>query len=194
MLSDVSWSGGPTADFLATLNGEVQVRFGPGQLDDIDPGAGRVFGLMSIVALPRRLSLDFSDVFQRGFGFDKIEGDFRIVDGDTYTCNLSLEGPAAAIGIVGRAGLVSEDYEQAAIVSANFGNALPIGAAVIAGPQAAVAALIFSQIFKKPLEELSQVYYDIDGSWDEPNMSSSGAESFADKGRLAGCVNGEQQP
>ena len=142
----------------------------------------------------RRLSLDFSDVFQKGFGFDKIEGTFRIVDGDTYTCNLSLEGPAADIGIVGRAGLVSQDYEQAAIVSANFGNALPIGAAVIAGPQAAVAALIFSQIFKKPLQDLSQVYYDIEGSWDEPNMSSSGADSFANKGRLAGCVNGEQQP
>ncbi|MEM9333670.1 MAG: YhdP family protein [Pseudomonadota bacterium] len=194
VVSDVSWSGGPSNAFLATLNGEVQVRFGPGQLDDIDPGAGRVFGLMSVVALPRRLSLDFSDVFQRGFGFDQIEGTFRIVDGDTYTCNLSLEGPAAAIGIVGRAGLVAEDYEQSAIVSANFGNALPIGAAVIAGPQAAVAALIFSQIFKKPLEELSQVYYDIDGSWAEPNMVSSGAESFADKGRLAGCVNGESQP
>ncbi len=194
VISDVTWSGGPTTEFLQTLNGEVQVRFGPGQLDDIDPGAGRVFGLMSVVALPRRLSLDFSDVFQRGFGFDKIEGTFRIVDGDTFTCNLSLEGPAAAIGIVGRAGLVSEDYEQSAIVSANFGNALPIGAAVIAGPQAAVAALIFSQIFKKPLEELSQVYYDIDGSWAQPNMTSSGAESFANKGRLAGCVNGESQP
>ncbi|MEM9402471.1 MAG: YhdP family protein [Pseudomonadota bacterium] len=194
VLSDVSWSGGPTNRFLQTLNGEVQVRFGPGQIDDIDPGAGRVFGLMSIVALPRRLSLDFSDVFQKGFGFDKIEGTFRIVDGDTYTCNLSLEGPAADIGIVGRAGLLSEDYEQTAVVSANFGNALPIGAAVIAGPQAAVAALIFSQIFKKPLQDLSQVYYDIEGSWDEPNMSSSGAESFANKGRLAGCVDESEQP
>ena len=30
---------------------------------------------MSVVALPRRLSLDFTDVFDKGFGFDKIETD-----------------------------------------------------------------------------------------------------------------------
>jgi uncharacterized protein YhdP len=52
---DVSWSGGPREDFLASLDGNVGVRFGRGQLDDVEPGAGRVFGLMSVVALPRRL-------------------------------------------------------------------------------------------------------------------------------------------
>ncbi len=188
MLLDLGWSGNPRADFLDTLDGEVQVRFGNGNLDEIEPGAGRVFGLMSIVALPRRLSLDFSDVFGKGFGFDKIEGTFRIVDGEAYTCNLSLEGPAADIGIIGRASLVSRDYEQTAVVSANFGNTLPVVGAVVAGPQAAAALLIFSQIFKKPLKEVSQVYYTIDGSWDAPSIESSDAGTFAAKGEAAGCI------
>ncbi len=185
---DVSWSGGPRASFLDVLDGDVQVRFGAGQLEEVEPGAGRVFGLMSIVALPRRLSLDFSDVFNKGFGFDKIAGSFRIDDGETYTCDLSLEGPAADIGIVGRAGLDSRDYEQAAVVSANFGNTLPIVGAVVAGPQAAAALLIFSQIFKKPLQEVGQVYYAIGGSWDEPVVESTGATEFANRGVMAGCV------
>ncbi len=90
---DLNWSGGPRAEFLNVLDGEVQVRFGDGQLEEVEPGAGRVFGLMSVVELPRRLSLDFRDVFNKGFGFDKIAGSFRIVDGDAYTCDLSLEGP-----------------------------------------------------------------------------------------------------
>ncbi len=186
---DVSWSGGPRASFLDVLDGEVKVRFGAGQLEEVEPGAGRVFGLMSIVALPRRLSLDFSDVFNKGFGFDKIDGSFRIEDGETYTCDLSLEGPAADIGIVGRAGLGSRDYEQAAVVSANFGNTLPIVGAVVAGPQAAAALLIFSQIFKKPLQEVSQVYYAIGGTWDEPVVASTGASEFANRGVMAGCVD-----
>ncbi|MBU2675581.1 MAG: TIGR02099 family protein [Gammaproteobacteria bacterium] len=185
---NLSWSGGPRADFLDVLDGEVSVQFGNGQLEEVEPGAGRIFGLMSIVALPRRLSLDFRDVFSKGFGFDKIAGTFRIVDGESYTCDLSLEGPAADIGIVGRTGLATRDYDQAAIISANFGNTLPIVGAVVAGPQVAAALLIFSQIFKKPLQEVGQVYYGISGSWDEPVVDSTNAATFASRGELAGCV------
>jgi len=186
---DVNWSGGPRAEFLDVLDGDVRVRFGDGQLEEVEPGAGRVFGLMSIVALPRRLSLDFSDVFSKGFGFDKIAGTFRIDDGQTYTCDLSLEGPAADIGIVGRAGLSNRDYDQVAVVSANVGHTLPIVGAVVAGPQVAAALLIFSQIFKKPLQEVGQVYYAISGSWDEPAVESSDSGSFAGHGAMAGCID-----
>jgi len=188
LLFDVTWSGGPRTDVFESLDGDVQVRFGAGQMDEIEPGAGRLFGLMSIVELQRRLSLDFRDVFNKGFGFDKISGTFRIVDGESYTCDLSLEGPAADIGIVGRASLARRDYDQAAIVSANFGNTLPIVGAVVAGPQVAAALLIFSQIFKKPLQEVGQVYYGIRGSWDDPLVDTTTAADFASHGELAGCV------
>jgi len=188
VLLDLSWSGGPRADFLDSLDGQVQARFGAGQLEEVEPGAGRMFGLMSVVALPRRLSLDFSDVFDRGFGFDNINGTFRIEDGNAFTCNLSLEGPAADIGIVGRTGLAGRDYAQTAVVSANFGNTLPVVAGFAAGPQAAAAVFLFSQIFKKPLQEVGQVYYSIDGSWDDPSIDSSDTEGFAGSGELAGCL------
>jgi uncharacterized protein (TIGR02099 family) len=189
MLLDLSWSGGPRDDMLESLDGEVQVRIGAGKLAEVKPGAGRVFGLMSIAALPRRLALDFRDVFGKGFAFDKIQGTFTIVDGDTYTCDLALESPAADIGIVGRAGLVTRDYEQTAVVSASFGNALPVAGALVAGPQVAAALLIFSQIFKKPLQEVTQVYYGISGSWDEPQIDSATAEIFALSGATADCID-----
>jgi len=186
---DLNWSGGPRADFFDSLDGEVEVRFGAGQLEEVEPGAGRVFGLMSIVALPRRLSLDFRDVFSKGFGFDKIAGTFRMEDGITTTCDLSLEGPAADIGIVGSADISSRTYDQTALVSANVGNTLPIVGAVIAGPQVAAALLIFSQIFKKPLQGVGQVYYAIDGSWDEPTVKSTNSAAFATSGEKAGCLS-----
>jgi uncharacterized protein YhdP len=185
---DVSWSGGPREDFLETLDGTVGVRLGSGQLNEVDPGAGRVFGLMSIVALPRRLSLDFSDVFERGFGFDEITGHFRLDDGQAYTCNLSLKGPAADVGIVGRAGLFEKTYEQTAVVSANVGNTLPVVGAVVAGPQVAAALLIFSQIFKKPLQEMGQIYYGIEGSWEDPAVDVVEAQQFARTSTMAGCL------
>jgi uncharacterized protein (TIGR02099 family) len=187
---DVSWSGGPREDFLASLDGTVGVRFGTGQLDEVEPGAGRVFGLMSIVALPRRLSLDFRDVFDKGFGFDEITGTFRLEDGEAYTCDLSLKGPAADVGIVGRAGLVTKDYDQTAVVSANVGNTLPVVGAVVAGPQVAAALLIFSQIFKKPLQEMGQIYYGIEGGWSNPEIDTANPQRFAGTSTMAGCLNG----
>lgn len=189
VLMDVSWSGGPSMDLFQTLDGEVQVSFASGQLNDVEPGAGRVFGLMSIVALPRRLSLDFRDVFQKGLGFDKVGGTFRLDKGVAYTCDLSLEGPAADIGIIGRTDVANRNYEQTAIVSANFGSTLPVVTALTAGPQAAAAVFLFSQIFKKPLADISQVYYSVSGTWDEPLLESTDAEAFANSGQLAGCLD-----
>lgn len=185
---DVSWRGGPREDLLADLNGRMRIRLGEGQLDDVEPGAGRVFGLMSIVALPRRLSLDFRDVFAKGFSFDEITGEFRIVDGNTITCDLTLKGPAADIGIVGQAGLVSRNYQQTAIVSASVGDTLPFVGAMVAGPQVAAALLIFSRIFKKPLQDMGQIYYSIEGSWDEPVIETTDAEQFAKSYESAGCL------
>ena len=56
-----------------------------------DPGSRL---LISLNNLPRRLSLDFRDVFNRGFGYDKIAGSFDVVDGVASTCDMSLEGPS----------------------------------------------------------------------------------------------------
>lgn len=185
---EVSWAGGPRQDFIASLNGKVQARLGDGRFEDVDPGAGRVFGLLSFVALPRRLSLDFRDVFDSGFTFDKITGEFRLVNGNAFTCDLTLTSPAADVGIVGRAGLNDRDYSQTALVSPNVGNTLPVAGYVIAGPQVAAALLIFSQIFKKPLQEMGQVYYAIDGSWDDPSIDAADEARFASSSSLEGCI------
>ena len=91
--------------------------------------------------------------------------------------------------MVGRAGLVDRDYDQTAVVSANFGNALPVVGAVLGGPTVAAVVLIFSQIFKEPLSEVGQVYYEISGSWDEPLVESVTAEAFAEQGLEMGCVD-----
>ncbi len=165
-----SWPGPPDRHFRERISGSVNVRVGAGQLLEVEPGAGRMFGLLSIAALPRRLSLDFRDVFDSGFGFDSITGDFELVEGQAYTNNLLLEGPAADIGIAGRAGLAERDYDQTAIVRANLGSALPVAGAIAAGPAVGAALLIFSEILKDPLKDMSKVFYRVTGSWDAPDI------------------------
>ncbi|MEL6869266.1 MAG: YhdP family protein [Pseudomonadota bacterium] len=185
---DLSWAGGPDDDFLDSLDGEVSLRIVDGTLDEVDPGAGRVVGLISLAELPRRLALDFRDVFQRGFNFDEIKGDFRLVNGDAYTCNLSLEGASADVGIIGRASLDLRNYNQTAVVSVKVGNTLPAVGAVVAGPQVGAVLLLFSQIFKKPLQGMTQIYYQINGSWDEPSIDRTDSARFVATAELAGCL------
>jgi uncharacterized protein (TIGR02099 family) len=166
--ASVHWPGGPTADWMAHVGGDASVHVKTGSMLDIDPGAGRVLGLMSITALPRRLALDFRDVFKKGFVFDDLGGDFLIVDGNAYTDNLKLTGPAAEIGIVGRTGLRDKDYEQQAIVTAEPGNMLPTVGGLLGGPGVGAALLIFTRIFKQPLKGIGQAAYCVTGSWDAP--------------------------
>ena len=134
------------------------------------------------------MSLDFSDVFRKGFKFEEITGDFRIVNGDAFTCNLALKSPAADVGLIGRASLDRRNYNQTAIVSVKVGNTLPAVGAVVAGPQVGAALLLFSQIFKKPLQGMTEVYYQINGSWDEPSIDRTDAERFVATSDLAGCL------
>src|SRR5690606_23150542 len=125
-------------------------------------------------------------VFDRGFGFDEITGTFRLDDGQAYTCDLSLKGPAADVGIVGRTGRVAKDYDQTAEVSANVGNTLPVVGAVVAGPQVAAALLIFSQSFMKPMQEMGSIYYGREGDWSEPAIECAALRRFAGNSTMAG--------
>jgi uncharacterized protein YhdP len=83
---------------------------------------------------------------------------------------------------------VSHDYKQIAIVNTKVGNTLPVVGVVVAGPQVAAALLVFSQIFKKPLQDIGQIYYSIDGSWDEPVIAMANAEQFTTTYKSADCI------
>jgi uncharacterized protein (TIGR02099 family) len=166
----LSWPGGPDSQALGRASGAVHLEIDDGQVLDLQPGAGRMLGLLSVAALPRRLSLDFSDLTDKGLAFDSVRGDFALRQGDAYTDNLKLTGPAADIGIAGRTGLGTRDYDQTAVVSGNFGATLPVAGALAGGPVVGAAMLLFSQVFKEPLKGMTRGYYRITGNWDEPQV------------------------
>jgi uncharacterized protein (TIGR02099 family) len=169
---DLTWDGAPTAAAFAQVIGHVQLSMEKGQVTGLKPGAGRVLGLASIAALPRRLALDFSDLTDKGLAFDSVHGDFELRDGNAYTDNVLLKGPAAEIGLIGRVGLKNKDYDQTAVVTGSVGNSLsiPVASTLVCGPVCGAAALLFTQVFKQPLKGLARGYYRITGSWDNPTV------------------------
>jgi len=167
---DLIWLGGPSGDFLQRADGTFTISMKDGSLLAVDPGGGRILGVLSLAALPRRLSFDFSDVFDEGLGFDTLKGDFTVDDGNAYTCNLGMEGSVADMGIVGRAGMGARDYDQLAVVRPHVSHLLAVGGTVVGGPVVGAAMLLFSQIFHKPLSTLGESYYRVTGSWDDPTV------------------------
>jgi uncharacterized protein (TIGR02099 family) len=190
---DMRWPGGPGGDVLAA-KGRVQVALDKGQIVGLKPGAGRVLGLASLTELPRRLALDFSDLTDKGFAFDTARGDFDLHDGSAYTDNVLVKGPAAEIGLIGRIGLKSHDYDQSAVVTGNVSSTLPL-AAFAAGPVVGGAVLLFTQVFKQPLKGLVRGYYRITGSWDNPTVEriKSAEASSASAGTPKEAAKGAPQ-
>ncbi len=166
--ADLSWPGGFDSDFPGRSSGRISVTAENGQLLNVQPGAGRVLGLFSVAALPRRLALDFSDLTDKGLSFDSVHGDFELREGNAYTSNLLLRGPAAEIGIAGRTGLAAHDYDQTAVVTGNLGASLPVAGVLAGGPAVGAALLLFSQVFKEPLKGMTRGYYRITGPWENP--------------------------
>jgi uncharacterized protein (TIGR02099 family) len=183
--ADLTWVGAPSATLAGRLSGTVRLEADDGKLLNVEPGAGRVFGLMSVAALPRRLTFDFRDFLTKGLSYDTIRGDFRLDDGNAFTENLLLKGPAAEIGIVGRTGLEARDYDQTAVVTGSIGNSLPVAGALAGGPAVGAALLLFSQIFKEPLKGIARGYYRITGPWENPTVQRVDREEGKDAVRTA---------
>ena len=169
------WPGSPAAFALSAVRGEVTLKVRDGTLIDVSPGAGRVFGLLSVQALPRRLTLDFRDLFGKGFRYRSIDGTFRLEGGNAHTEDLVVEGNAARIDIRGRVGLAAEDYDQRVTVLPRLSTTLPIAGVLAGGPIGAVAGLVAGQVFKDQIDRVAQVEYTVKGPWTDPVVERVGA-------------------
>ena len=140
---------------------------------DIDPGAGRALGLLSLARLPKRLTLDFTDLFGEGFNFERITGNFVLDYGNAYTNDLVIDGPAARIDITGRVGLAERDYDELVTVTPYLDSSLPLAGAIVGGPAVGVAALVAEQLLdgKLGLNEMAREQYTVVGSWDAPEVA-----------------------
>ena len=147
-----------------------------GRLVEIEPGAGRVLGLLSVAEVRRRLMLDFSDFFSKGFAFNRIDGDIRLDGGLARSDNLMIDGPAAEIVIRGDTDLRSERFDQTVDVKPKSANVLTAVGAVAGGPIGAAVGAVANAVLKKPLAEMGAKTYRVTGPWKSPKVEVVGRE------------------
>lgn len=165
-----NWPGSLTEMEAGNLGGHIHARVEDGLLNEVSPGAGRLLGLLSLQALPRRLILDFRDLFQKGLAFSSIEGDFSIRAGDAYTSNLVMDATVALIRIEGRTGLAARDYDQRITVVPNLSGTAPVIGTLAFSPQVGALMLLFQRLLKKNVDEAARTEYHVTGSWDQPQV------------------------
>ncbi|QLG87177.1 TIGR02099 family protein [Chitinibacter bivalviorum] len=167
------WQGEPWAPKWPSLQGKINLDVGAGQFMKLDPGVGRFLSILSLQALPRRLKLDFSDVFSDGFEFDAIRGDALIEQGIAKTNNLQINGPAAKINFTGDANFIASTQHLRVRIVPSISGAVALGVTVV-NPLAGLATLAVQSVMDNPLGELVAYEFQIDGSMSDPQIKKIG--------------------
>ena len=166
----LEWPGGPASLDLKRLTGKVHMVAQDGELPQVEPGVGRLFGLLSIATLPRRFSLNFKDLFGKGFAFDRMEGRFQLKDGFADPKVLYMIGPAAIISAKGRVDLVNRQYDETVTVIPQTSSTLPLIGGLLGGPVAGVILFVTQKLFSKDLDKVAQYQYRVTGPWKDPKI------------------------
>ncbi|MDZ4200912.1 MAG: YhdP family protein [Gallionella sp.] len=174
LVANLSWNGGPDDFNYATLDGVLNLDTGKGQFLKMDPGIGKLLGILSLQALPKRITLDFNDVFSDGFQFDSIKGNAKMVHGVMETRDMQLNGSAAKVLMTGSVDLNRETQDLRVRILPSLGDSVSLLSAFAAGPVVGIGALLASKVLGDPLDKLMAFEYNVSGNWSDPKVVKVG--------------------
>jgi uncharacterized protein YhdP len=171
---DVSWLGSPLGFDYPTLAGSFNINMEAGQFLKADPGLAKLLGVLSLQSLPRRLVLDFRDVFSQGFSFDFVRGDVAIEHGIASTNNLQMKGVNAAVLMEGKADIAREtqDLKVVVVPEINAGTASLV--ATVINPAVGLGSFLAQIFLREPLIKAATQQFHVDGTWADPRITRVG--------------------
>lgn len=177
----LSWAGSPQRLDYPSLTGNFVLDAAKGQFLKMEPGIGKLLGILSLQALPRRITLDFRDIFSDGFAFDDIIGAVKVNRGIATTDNFRINGPSARVVMGGEVDLARETQKIKVRVSPYISDGVSIAGALIGGPIAGVATFLAQKLLKDPLNELAAYEYAVTGTWSDPQIARVDSSAAAEK-------------
>lgn len=163
------------------LSGDVKLEMAEGRINEVDPGAGRLFGLLALQTLPQRLALDFSDLSE-GLSYTQVKGEFELADGMAKTRYLVLEGPIGAVSVSGTIDYVNKVFDEQIVILPNVGGSLPVIGAVVGGPVTAAGVFLADKIFRSiglDVNKFGRRDYALKGTFDAPELIPLSAKEVA---------------
>jgi uncharacterized protein YhdP len=175
----IGWMGSPITFDYPSMSGDLNINVENGQFLKTDPGIAKLFGVLSLQSLPRRLALDFRDVFSEGFAFDFLRGDVTIEQGIARTNNLQMKGVNAAVVMEGQADIAQETQLIKVLVvpEINAGSASLIASAI--NPLVGLSSFLAQLVLRGPLMDAATQEFLIDGTWIDPRVTKVGQHPAA---------------
>lgn len=150
-----NWQASPYEFDVAKLNGQFNAKLDDGYLAEV-PDQARVFSVLSLQSLVRKLSFDFRDIFSDGMFYSSISGDFQLKDGIMYTDNLFMKGAAGDLEVKGNTDLGKELLDLRMSYKPNVTSSLPALAWIATlNPVAFLAGIALEEVIT------SKVYYEM---------------------------------
>ena len=182
---NLNWNGSPLNENFSSIKGGVDIRLEKGRIIDGGSGSGalRLFGVLNVDTLRRRMFLDFSDLYSSGISFDELTGVVRFNQGVvTFDEPVVIKGPSSTIRLNGTADANKEELDLAMSVTLPVTSNLPI-LSVLLGTAPPLAGVIFiaDKLVGEQVNELASIHYTIKGTFDEPVVAMD--ENYARRAR-----------
>lgn len=166
---NVNWLGAPHEFEYARLNGDFDMRISDGELVKVEPGGGKLFGLLNFNAIARRITLDFRDVFASGLQFDRMQYTGLFSEGEAIMRDAFIFTPAVFVRMEGKINLHKELIDMEIHMSPELGGNLALLSA-LANPAAGAVVFITQRIFKDEMRNSSFKSYRALGTWEDFQM------------------------
>ena len=177
----LNWPGSPLDFAGANLSGNLSLNLEQGQFLKAEPGIARLVGVLNLQSLPRRIKLDFRDVFSEGFTYERIRGNLEFDNGQASSTNLRIIGVQASVLLEGSANIRSETQDIRVLVLPEVNAGLAsLGYAALVNPAVGLGAFIAQYILRNPVRELLSYEYRVTGAWDDPKVESVKREMRSD--------------
>ena len=175
---DLRWPNSPVDFRLAASRGEIALQLGKGYIardSEAKERVARVFSLLGLSSLTRRLSLDFSDLFKDGLYYDQFSGRFLVADGKAVNRDVKLEGVALDLDFTGDIDFVNRRLDQKIVGTTKLNSSFPVLAGWIINPTAGVALWLMNKLFIERVEKVVFGFeFQVYGPWDDPEVIERG--------------------
>lgn len=171
------WSEGITCFSLNKVEGDFELAFNDGVIEQVEPGLARLIGLLSVDSFLRRLKLDLKDVTNEGMEYEKIRANGTIASGKIDLQRFNVSSPGAQVGMNGQIMLKEQLFDLDAQVTPAMGAALPTVATLLglANPVTGVLAYLLAKNISFINEDIVSYNYKITGPWKQPEITSKGS-------------------
>ncbi|MGS0534522.1 YhdP family protein [Pseudoalteromonas sp. SaAl2] len=164
---DLAWQAAPYQFDIPSLAGNLAWDLGDGHLAEISDGGARVFSLLSLDSLIRKLKLDFRDVFSKGFFYNNFQGSMQLDKGIAYTQDTKMDGVPADLTIKGHTNLNTMEINYDLAVAPQVTSSIPVIVAWMVNPVTGLAALAIDKVIHSA-RVISEINFKVTGSMSDP--------------------------